>query len=394
MLQKNQYVFDKTKVELPEIYIKKLNEVVEQAIKIFKNNLKSIILGGSGGKAEIIPYWSDLDIYIVLDEYNFSQVQTFMKVDNKYDEIHVGVTIYTMDEVVNNLIDGKTKVMIYEKEQLNVDPTLYGKNYFLKQKYTDIQLNDINNLPSIVHSCRRNCIDLENNEVTLLKSHVKKFIVMLKCILNINGIFSYGYQKVMNDFYNLCEEKKLLNKRILNFKIKEVTSKNYNLSEAKEEFLNINKFVFENLLELINKKINKSEQVISCMGVVSCKKSNDIYVALLRDVNNCWVIPKGHLEKNETFIEAAIREVKEETNVDITTHDFVDKVGEYKYCSNLEGTMKLIKIYLFKVDEFQPIVPSVKENFVDGKWLLLREAIEKSTYQEQKSALEKIELML
>ena len=110
MLQKNQYVFDKTKVELPEIYIKKLNEVVEQAIKIFENNLKSIILGGSGGKAEIIPYWSDLDIYIVLDEYNFSQVQTFMKVDNKYDEIHVGVTIYTMDEVVNNLIDGKTKV--------------------------------------------------------------------------------------------------------------------------------------------------------------------------------------------------------------------------------------------------------------------------------------------
>lgn len=394
MLQKNQYVFDKTKVELPEIYIKKLNEVVEQAIKIFKNNLKSIILGGSGGKAEIIPYWYDLDIYIVLDEYNFSQVQTFMKVDNKYDEIHVGVIIYTMDEVVNNLIDGKTKVMIYEKEQLNVDPTLYGKNYFLKQKYTDIQLNDINNLPSIVHSCRRNCIDLENNEVTLLKSHVKKFIVMLKCILNINGIFSYGYQKVMNDFYNLCEEKKLLNKRILNFKIKEVTSKNYNLSEVKEDFLNINKFVFENLLELINKKINKSEQVISCMGVVSCKKNNDIYVALLRDVNNCWVIPKGHLEKNETFIEAAIREVKEETNVDITTHDFVDKVGEYKYCSNLEGTMKLIKIYLFKVDEFQPIVPSVKENFVDGKWLLLREAIEKSTYQEQKSALEKIELML
>lgn len=367
MLQKNQYVFDKTKVELPEIYIKKLNEVVEQAIKIFENNLKSIILGGSGGKAEIIPYWSDLDIYIVLDEYNFSQVQTFMKVDNKYDEIHVGVTIYTMDEVVNNLIDGKTKVMIYEKEQLNVDPTLYGKNYFLKQKYTDIQLNDINNLPSIVHSCRRNCIDLENNEVTLLKSHVKKFIVMLKCILNINGIFSYGYQKVMNDFYNLCEEKGLLDKKILNFKIKEVTSKNYNLSEAKEAFLDINKVVFENLLELINKKINKNEPVISCMGIVSCKKNNDIYVALLRDVNNCWVIPKGHLEKNETFIETAIREVKEETNIDINTHNFVDKVGEYKYCSDLEGTMKLIKIYLFKIDEFQPIIPLAEEDFVDGK---------------------------
>ena len=83
----------------------------------------------------------------------------------------------------NKYIYDKLKVMIHEKEQLNVDPTLYENNYFLKQKYTDIQLNDINNLPSIVHSCRRNCIDLENNEVVLLKAHVKKFIVMLKCIL-------------------------------------------------------------------------------------------------------------------------------------------------------------------------------------------------------------------
>lgn len=155
-----------------------------------------------------------------------------------------------------------------------------------------------------------------------------------------------------------------------------------------------NKFVFENLLELINKEVNNSEQVISCMGIVSCKKNNDIYVALLRDVNGYWVIPKGHLEKNETFIEAAIREVKEETNINITAHDFVDKVGEYKYCSDIEGTMKLIKIYLFRIDEFQPIVPLDEENFVDGKWLPLSEAIEKSTYREQKSALEKIELML
>ena len=383
MLRKSKYFYDKIKVALPEIYIKKLDVVIEQAIKIFRNNLKSIILGGFSGKVEIIPYWSDLDIYIVLDEYNFFQVQKFMKIDNKYDEIHVGVTIYTMDEVVNNLIDGKTKVMIYEKEQLNVDPTLYGNNYFLKQKYTDIQLNDINNLPSIVHSCRRNCIDLENNDVVLLKTHVKKFIVMLKCILNINGIFSYGYQKVMYNFYNLCEQKRLLRKRILDFKITEITSKNYNLSEAREDFLNINKFVFENLLELINKKVNKSEQVISCMGIVSCKKNGNVYVALLRDVNNCWVIPKGHLEKKEAFIETAIREVKEETNIDISTHDFVDKVGEYKYCSDIEGTMKLIKIYLFRIDEFQPIVPLAEENFVDGKWLPLNEAIEKSSYQEQ-----------
>ena len=66
MLRENKYVFDETKVNLPKIYKVKLNDVVIHAITIFRYNLKSIILGGSGGKAEIIPFWSDLDIYIVL----------------------------------------------------------------------------------------------------------------------------------------------------------------------------------------------------------------------------------------------------------------------------------------------------------------------------------------
>ncbi len=317
-----------------------------------------------------------------------------MRIDNEHDDIHVGVTIYTLDEVLHNLIDGKTRVMVYEKEKLNVDPTLYGKDYFLRQKYTDIQINDMNNLPSIVHSCRRTCVALDNNEIVLKKAHVKKFIVMLKCILNINGVFSYGYQMVMNDFYSLCEEKEIVHKNIFNFKIKEITARNYDLEKAKKEFIDINKFVFENLIELLNKKISKTKTVISCMGIVSCIKNNNIYVVLLKDNNNCWVIPKGHLEKNENFIETAIREIKEETNIIIDTHDFIDKVGEYKYCSDLEGIEKLIKIYLFKINEFQNIRPLDEENFIDGQWLPLDEAIEKSTYQEQKAALKKIELML
>ena len=160
-----------------------------------------------------------------------------------------------------------------------------------------------------------------------------------------------------------------------------------------------NKYIYEKektiLPEIYIKNLDEVvKQVISCMGIVVCIKNNDIYVVLLRDVNNCWVIPKGHLEKNETFIETVIREIKEETNIDINICDFVGKVGEYEYYSEIERTMKLIKIYLFRIDEFQPIVPLAKENFVDGKWLPLSEAIEKSTYQEQRSALEKIELML
>lgn len=109
---------------------------------------------------------------------------------------------------------------------------------------------------------------------------------MLKYILNVNGVFSYGYQRVMNDFYSLCEEKEIAHKNIYNFKIKEITAKNYDLEKVKNEFIDINKFVFENLIELLNKKIDNKNKIISCMGIVSCIKNNNIYVALLKDNNN------------------------------------------------------------------------------------------------------------
>ena len=37
---------------------------------------------------------------------------------------------------------------------------------------------------------------------------------------------------------------------------------------------------------------------------------------LVMEANGSYSFPKGHLEKNETHLEAAIREIKEETGVD------------------------------------------------------------------------------
>ena len=40
-------------------------------------------------------------------------------------------------------------------------------------------------------------------------------------------------------------------------------------------------------------------------------------VLLLQEVEGHWSFPKGHVENNETEIETVVREVKEETNLDI-----------------------------------------------------------------------------
>ena len=131
------------------------------------------------------------------------------------------------------------------------------------------------------------------------------------------------------------------------------------------------------------------KQIISCIGTV-IYIDKTIYVAVLKDKDNNWVLPKGHLKKNETYIEAAIREVFEETNIKLNKENLICKIGEFNYFSELENSDKNIKVYLFKTDKMQKIIPLEKENFIEGKWLTLENAINKIKYQEQKDLLEKV----
>ena len=52
-------------------------------------------------------------------------------------------------------------------------------------------------------------------------------------------------------------------------------------------------------------------------------------VLLVQSRGNLWGISKGSLESNETPLEGAIREVKEETGIDISTCDFSESIVLY-----------------------------------------------------------------
>lgn len=137
-----------------------------------------------------------------------------------------------------------------------------------------------------------------------------------------------------------------------------------------------------------------SRQVISCMGVVTHIQNSQVYVAVLKDKDDNWVLPKGHFKEGETFAETAIREVLEETKIKLKKENLIDKIGEFNYFSDTENSDKNIKVYLFKIDEPQKIIPLEKENFTEGKWLTLEKAINKVTYQEQKDVLNKVKTVL
>lgn len=49
-----------------------------------------------------------------------------------------------------------------------------------------------------------------------------------------------------------------------------------------------------------------------------CRQNNEYRFLLVRSLEGLWGFPKGHMEKGESEQETALREVKEETGLDVT----------------------------------------------------------------------------
>lgn len=80
-----------------------------------------------------------------------------------------------------------------------------------------------------------------------------------------------------------------------------------------------------------------SKLAISCGALVYKKSPAGISVLLVKQFNNNsgWGIPKGHMERDENYIQTATREVFEETGVNIKIltrlpHVVVEKVNYKK----------------------------------------------------------------
>ena len=190
-------------LNIPKQYKDQLSAVSQLAKYIFGDNLINLTLGGSAGKGNVIEGWSDLDVYIVLENYNIEEVAKYMNLVSKLD-VHIGTTFYTLDEVRMGAIDSKTKVMLYEKEKYHVNPTIYGEKVYDSISYETIQRNDVETFPNVLHDFRRRFIELCNdNNKNVDKTYIKKMLVLIKCLLSHYGIFSYGYAPTVEKLYEV-----------------------------------------------------------------------------------------------------------------------------------------------------------------------------------------------
>lgn len=81
----------------------------------------------------------------------------------------------------------------------------------------------------------------------------------------------------------------------------------------------------------------KHEKSCGCI-IISNEK-----VLLVQNRNGNWAFPKGHVEKGETEKETALRETKEETNLD------VEIISEKKYVINYISKKNMMKKVIYFV---------------------------------------------
>lgn len=123
----------------------------------------------------------------------------------------------------------------------------------------------------------------------------------------------------------------------------------------------------------------KFEKSCGCIIIENSK------VLLIKQIKGIWGFPKGHVEKDETELETAIREVKEETNIDVEIQE--DKRYTMNYKTD-KGADKEVVLFLAKKIGGD-IKPQESEVSVI-EWLDFDEAIKKISYENTKELFRKV----
>ncbi|HMM70225.1 MAG TPA: NUDIX hydrolase [Gudongella oleilytica] len=117
-------------------------------------------------------------------------------------------------------------------------------------------------------------------------------------------------------------------------------------------------------------------------------------ILLLKKYNGDWVLPKGRLEKGETFKTAALREVLEESGVKGEVIEYIGEVNyKYKNLREDEVVYKMVHWYLMRTGSMD-CVPQRKEGFVDARFVHMDKAKDLVRYSdERKVILKGIEIL-
>lgn len=123
----------------------------------------------------------------------------------------------------------------------------------------------------------------------------------------------------------------------------------------------------------------------SCGAIVYRKFHGNTEILLIKHIKSgYWSFPKGHVEGDETEVETAVREIKEETSIDV----FIDSgFRETVTFSPRKDTQKEV-VYFVARAKNHDFAPQLEE-ISDIRWVEIGQAPSQLTYDNDKLIVSK-----
>ena len=102
----------------------------------------------------------------------------------------------------------------------------------------------------------------------------------------------------------------------------------------------------------------------SCGAVVFTKDAEGIKYVIIESKEGFFGFPKGHVEKNETEVETAIREVLEETGLRVELLDDFRTEDSHQFKRNGAARMKHVVYFLAKFSNQIPVAQETELNSI------------------------------
>ena len=133
----------------------------------------------------------------------------------------------------------------------------------------------------------------------------------------------------------------------------------------------------------MNKKL-KNLPLRNGVGILVLNKNNKVFVAKRIDnPKNYWQMPQGGIDKGESYLDAAYRELKEETSIqsvslikeieDYITYDLPDHLLGIIWKGKFKGQKQKWFIMRFYGKDSEININTKKAEFLDWKWVDINE---------------------